>query len=185
MQMPTLIDDFMPEWDERERHEKLVAASPEQVDRALRSLRARDLPLTRILMGIRTLLAPRRPPADEPLFESLQRMGFTVLAEAPLEEVVLGVAGRFWRPRGDGIDPLDGPDAFRAYGRPGSVKATWNFALTREGAGTRVVTETRIAATDPEGRRKFGRYWRLVMPGSALIRRDMLRVLARRAREPR
>ncbi len=183
--MTALIDEFMPRWDERERHETVVEASPAQVDAALRDLRAGDLPLTRLLMGIRTLLAPRRPPTDEPLFEGIQRLGFTVLAEAPLEEVVLGVAGRFWRPRGDGIDPLDGPDAFRAYARPGSVRATWNFVLTPEGAATRVVTETRIAAVDDEGRRKFRLYWRLVMPGSALIRRDMLRVLARRAQERR
>jgi len=183
--MTTLIDEFMPRWDERERHKKVVDASPAQVDAALRGLRDGDLPLTRLLMGVRTLLAPRRPPRDGTLFEEVQRLGFTVLAEAPLEEVVLGVAGRFWRPRGDGIDPLDGPEAFRAYSRPGSVKATWNFLLVPEGAATRVVTETRIAATDAEGRRKFRLYWRIVMPGSALIRRDMLRVLARRAPEQR
>lgn len=180
-----LIDEFMPEWDQRERHTKVVQAPPARVEAALRDLRARDLPLTRLLMGIRTLLAPRRPPADGPLLDEILRMGFTVLAEAPRQEVVLGVAGRFWRPRADGIDPLDGPDAFRAYRRPGSVKATWNFVLAPEGAATRVTTETRIAATDEAGRRKFALYWRIVMPGSALIRRDMLRVLATRAREPR
>jgi hypothetical protein len=180
-----LIDDFMPRWDERERHEKLVQATPDRVDAALRALRGEDLPVTRVLMGIRTLFSKEKAPQGEPLVDAAQRMGFVLLAEAPLEEVVLGVAGRFWRPRGDGIDRLADTDGFRAYDRPGSVKATWNFHLAPEGGGTRVVTETRIAATDDEGRRKFGRYWRLVMPGSALIRREMLLALARRARERR
>jgi hypothetical protein len=180
-----LIDDFMPRWDERERHERLVPASPEQVDRALRDLRGSDLPLTRLLMGIRTLLAPGARPTREPLLETAQRLGFVVIAEVPLQEVVLGVAGRFWRPRADGIDALDGPDAFRAYDRPGSVRATWNFHLAPADGGTRVVTETRIVATDAVGRRKFRLYWRIVMPGSALIRRELLGALARRARERR
>lgn len=180
-----LIDDYMPRWDERERHERLVHASPGQVDGALRELRGTDLPLTRVLLGIRTLFAPHAAPTGEPLVESVQRLGFVVLAEEPLREVVLGVAGRFWRPRADGIDRLDGPDAFREYARPGSVKATWNFHLAPEDGGTRVVTETRIAAVDADARRKFGLYWRIVMPGSALIRREMLRALARRARERR
>jgi hypothetical protein len=180
-----LIDDFMPRWDERERHERFVHASPEQVDGALRDLRGSDLPLTRLLMGIRTLLAPGAAPTAEPLLKTIQQLGFVVLAEQPLEEMVLGVAGRFWRPRADGIDPLDGPEAFHAYARPGSVKATWNFHLAPEDGGTRVVTETRISAIDANARRKFGLYWRIVMPGSALIRRELLRALATRAGERR
>ena len=141
----------------------------------------RDLPLTRLLMGVRMVLARDRARADVPLFDAFVSMGFAVLADAPGEEVVLGVAGRPWRVRGDGLDAVAGPDDFRAYSRPGSVKAAINFALAPERGGTRLTTETRIAGTDEAGRRTFGRYWRIVMPGSALIRREFLRAAAGRA----
>jgi hypothetical protein len=97
---------------------------------------------------------------------------------------VLGVAGRPWRARGDGLDAVDGPEAFRAYDRPGSVRCAWDFVLTPSGSGTLLATETRIAGTDAAGTRTFRRYWRLVQPGSALIRRDILSAVARRATSP-
>ena len=105
-----------------------------------------------------------------------------LLDERPGEQVVLGAAGRFWRPRGDGIDRLGDPQEFRDYDRPGSVRAAWDFVLRPTAGGrTRLSTETRIAGTDADGTRVFRRYWRLVYPGSALIRLDILRAVARRA----
>jgi hypothetical protein len=51
----------------------------------------------------------------------------------------------------------------------------------RAGGGSTVVTETRIVCTDDEARRKFGWYWRLVGPFSALIRRIVLGQIKRSA----
>jgi hypothetical protein len=47
--------------------------------------------------------------------------------------------------------------------------------------GSRVGTETRIAATDDTARRRFGRYWRLIGPFSSITRREMLAAIRRRA----
>jgi hypothetical protein len=185
--MRRLIDAWMPSFDETEFHSREIAAPPPAVERALRTLTPADLRLTGLLMGVRTLpavLTGRRRPGPRPgvpLLDGVLRLGFVLLDERPGEQVVLGAAGRFWRPRGDGIDVLDGPDAFRAYDRPGSVRATWDFVIAPTAGGTRLSTETRIAGTDASGTRTFRRYWRLVMPGSALIRRDMLRAVATRA----
>jgi hypothetical protein len=44
-----------------------------------------------------------------------------------------------------------------------------------------VATETRIAATDSVAERRFGRYWRLIAPFSAITRREMLAAIKRRA----
>jgi hypothetical protein len=47
--------------------------------------------------------------------------------------------------------------------------------------GTLLTTETRIQATDDHARRSFRRYWLLIHPGSAAIRRAWLRAIRRRA----
>jgi hypothetical protein len=177
----SLIDDFLPTWDEAERHDTLVAASPARVEQALRELSARDLPLTRLLFAVRGALSPDKPDPGVPFLESLRKAGFITLAEAPGRELVLGVAGRPWALRADSLDPIESPGDFHAYARPNAVRAAMNFALQREGECTRLVTETRVQATDSAAQRTFRRYWRLVMPGSALIRREALRAVRARA----
>jgi hypothetical protein len=47
--------------------------------------------------------------------------------------------------------------------------------------GAELRTETRVLATDAASRQRFGRYWRLIRPGSALIRRTWLGAAKRRA----
>jgi hypothetical protein len=49
--------------------------------------------------------------------------------------------------------------------------------------GCWVSTETRIYATDSAARRRFGAYWSVVAPGSALIRRMWLRAIKARAEQ--
>ena len=184
--MHRLIDDWLPRYDENEVHSRTIAAEPAEVEAALRALEPGEMRLTSILMTIRSLPAilarSSRPRRSGPLLDGVRRLGFVVLAERPGEQFVLGVVGRPWRPRGDGLDALSGPEAFRAYDRPGSVRCAWDFVLEPDGPGrTRLSTETRIAGTDATGTRAFRRYWRLVHPGSALIRLDMLRAVAKRA----
>ena len=47
--------------------------------------------------------------------------------------------------------------------------------------GTFLSTETRVVATDARTRRAFAAYWFLIRPGSGAIRRELLRVVARRS----
>ena len=57
-----------------------------------------------------------------------------------------------------------------------------NFLVEDEGGGwTRVTTQTRVFATDLAATRRFATYWRVIYPGSALIRRMWLRAIKRRA----
>ena len=58
--------------------------------------------------------------------------------------------------------------------QPGYAKAAMSFLVRAEGTGSRLITETRIHTTDPASGRSFRRYWRLVRPGSGLIRRSWL-----------
>jgi hypothetical protein len=57
-----------------------------------------------------------------------------------------------------------------------------NFLVRPNGPrGSVVSTATRVFATDPEARRTFATYWRVIYPGSAIIRRSWLRAIRQRA----
>ena len=58
------------------------------------------------------------------------------------------------------------------------------FHLEFSRAGTVLSTETRVVATDPRTRRAFGAYWFIIRGSSSTIRREVLRVIARRAETP-
>lgn len=120
--------------------------------------------------------------ASEPMLSLFLRSGFILLAEEVGREIVLGVAGRFWTPV-QGMSPLapTTPEEFRAFSAPDHVKVAANFLVDGDGQNCRVTTETRIFAVDVRARKKFALYWRLIYPGSALIRRNWLRGIRRRA----
>src|SRR4051795_2046657 len=181
------LEEFLPEYDVNEIHSTRIAAPPDAVLAAVRALTPREVPLTGALMAIRTLpaiIVHRRLPAarhrglDHPLLDGLQRRGFAMLAERP-DELVLGAIGRFWKAEGE-ILRLSGDD-FVAFDEPGFAKAVMNVHVAAVSGGTVATTETRVRATDEAARRTFRRYWRIVMPGSALIRRAWLRAIRKRA----
>ena len=192
----TRLDDFVPEFQFVEIHERLIRATPERVDRALRTVPAEEIRLLRLLTWIRN---PRslwsrqpesilNPPATEPVLDIAKRSGFVVLAEEPGRELVLGTLVA--RPRGAHVsipdDPAETGRLFAALSAPGYAKAAMNFRIEPRPDGTcRLTTETRIFATDRDTARRFAVYWRLVHPGSALIRAMWLRAIAERAESGR
>jgi hypothetical protein len=186
------LDEFLPAYDVNEVHSTRVAAPPDRVMAAVREVTSREVPLVVVLMALRTLpamLLRRRPfrlrrDLGRPVLAQATRGGFVVLAERP-DELVLGLVGRFWTSDG-GVFGIEGGD-FVAFDAPGFAKAVMDFRAQGVDGGTVLTTETRIRGTDEEARRRFRRYWRVVMPGSALIRRAWLRAVRKRAErdEPR
>ena len=95
--------------------------------------------------------------------------------------MLLGVVGRFWRPDSGTLCGLTAEEIL-AFEREGFAKAMWNFTLERESDSvTRLATETRVLAYGRPARRRFRAYWFLVGPFSGLIRKEMLRLVKRRA----
>ena len=180
------LDEFLPEYDAREVHSTRVAASPREALAAARALPVREVPLLVALMALRglpaLLLRKRarlaRPALDEPLLNRFVAGGFVALDDRP-DELVFGAVGRFWTPDG-GVRRVGGHE-FVAFDEPGFAKAVVNFHVRAVGDGAELTTETRVLATDEAARRRFRRYWRVVMPGSAAIRRAWLRAIKRRA----
>lgn len=57
-----------------------------------------------------------------------------------------------------------------------------NFLVTPdEHGGSNIATETRVFANSDSARRRFAIYWRIIHPGSDIIRRMWLRAIKRRA----
>jgi len=149
------IDDLVPEYDAREVHSVALAVDPARaVEAALAVTVASDA-------IVATLLRLRGLRGTGTIGDSFARMGFEEL-ERNDHEVVFDASGMPWRPRG-GIRRFD--DAAL-----GSVRVATDFRSD----GARLTTETRVAAIDDAARRAFLRYWRVVGPFSALIRRRWL-----------
>lgn len=174
--MSALIDTLLPQWDVHEVHGIDVGASPERTWAALEQVTVRELPITRMLMGLRGLDARSRA-LDRTFMEAASFL--VPLAEAPSERVT-GMVGRPWWLRPARV-PIAGAADFAAFREPGWVRVATDFRVMAAAGGSRLETETRIQGTDPGARRRFARYWRIVGIGSALIRRDVLRAARRRA----
>jgi hypothetical protein len=181
------LDEFLPRWHYNEVHTTSVEASPARVMRAIREVTPREIRFFRGLVALRGLglRSGGLAAASRPILEGALRRGFLVLAEEADREIVLGVAGRFWRPMGETI-PVASSREFLDFDRPGCAKAAIDFRLEHEGGSrTRVTTETRILGIDAQARRWFGLYWSVVHPGSAFIRRMWLAAIKKRAESAR
>jgi hypothetical protein len=183
----TLLDNALPDYDVHERHARYVAAPPERVDEAVRAVTIGDMPLARLLFSIRAIPARltrrtgRPQPLDVPLLEEALRRGFGVLGEERGDELVVGMIGQPWKLVVGETRRFQGPEEFVAFAEPGFVKAAMNFRFEHDGSGTRLTTETRVLAMDPDTRRRFRRYWLVIRPGSGLTRRSWLRAAERHA----
>ncbi len=187
--MMSTLDTLLPVHVQRSAHEIVVAAPAPVVWEAMRRLTPGELSLTRTLMAIRGLPERllggdgrgRAGDADAPLVDQFLASGFAVLAEEAPYALAVGAVATPWRLRhGETYTPVDAQD-FASVARPGSVRMAMAFDLAETGAGTRLRTETRVQPTDAAAAAAFGRYWRVIRLGSALIRMDMLRAIRRRA----
>lgn len=181
----TQLDQFAPVYQFNEVHSIQVAASREQVYRAIKDVTADEIRLFRTLTWARRFGRPvpesiLNPPENTPILEVAMRTGFLLLAEEPKREIVIGAAVA--TPPGFRPKARPTPEQFKAVQQPGFALATMNFLVeeARPGVCT-VTTETRVYATDPSTQRRFAVYWRVIYPGSALIRRMWLQAVKRRA----
>lgn len=179
----TRLDKFMPVWQFHEFHTMNIAAPPARVFDAIKRVRADEILLFRTLTWIRRGGRPLPESVlnagdREPLLDIVTRTGFVWLADDPPRELAVGTV--IAAPRGTRGTLT--PDVFTRQLPPGFVLATMNFVVSPAGpAGSLVSTETRVFANSPSVRRLFAAYWRVIYPGSAIIRRMWLRAIERRA----
>ena len=182
---PGMLDRHLPDFRHREVHEITVEAGPDEVMRAVRELRGRDVALAAVLFALRSIparllrLPVRTADPDQRVVDTILKGGFTLLEESPFEMIV-GVVGRFWQPTGS-LVPLTGPSDFASWSQDGYAKGVMNFTVEPVADGhTRLRTETRVLPLGREAERKFRLYWLFVRPGSGLIRRIWLAAIKRK-----
>jgi hypothetical protein len=178
------LDELLPSPHFRERHSRRIAAPPAAVWDVLQELRIGDPALSRALMGVRLLparLAGRKDMLRMFSGRLLEEGPVPVLDADPQHAVVAGGVLQPWKLAGGEDPPELDATALQAFAEPGWVKVGFDLVLEPSHGGTRLTTETRVTATDPGTRARFGLYWLFIRAGSGLIRRDMLRAIARRA----
>jgi hypothetical protein len=152
----------MPSFDVGERHEAIIALPPEQaLRRALATPVAPDS-FVRLLLTLRGL----RPQGS--IEEFMVANGFLLFERTATSYVVGLFVGRSPVPVAD-------PGAWRAANVPRSLKIAADFRTEPVQGGSRLITETRVAATGVVPLLVFRLYWLMVGPFSALIRRRWLR----------
>lgn len=179
----SLLDEIEPAWHVHEYHETLVNAPASVVYESALALPVDASTLMQVLMGLRGLPARlmghlRKKLREKSLIKAMQAQGFARLGERPGEEIVLGLAGRFWEAAPPGVR-LNGREDFVNYREAGSARASINLRVEPlDGGQVRLSTETRVRCFGSAGR-EFKLHWALIGPFSAWIRRDWLRLIRR------
>jgi uncharacterized protein DUF6544 len=188
-----LINRFLPTYAIRQVDRVAVAAGPELAWRFVRDVDLYQVGLARWLFALRLLpesLIARLAGRPSPVAPTARiddftapGLGFQILAEQPGREIVVGAVGRFWQPRIDFVSVT--PTAFAGFAEPGFGKVAWSLAVVeREAGGAWITVDLRVAFTDSAARARFRPYWALVGRFSHAIRRDLLRLCARRLGTP-
>lgn len=175
--MVTTLADALPAAEFTEFHDIIIDAPSARVWAALAATTWSDLWLTRPLVLLRGL----RPSGTGTTRGLLDGGPVVPLYLEPGRYAAGGRIARPWKPRpelGPAVETLDDLAA--------PVSGSWlkygmDFRLhDLPGGRTRLSTFTLCQPTDEAARRAFGRYWLLIRPFSGLIRRDILRAVARR-----
>jgi hypothetical protein len=182
----TRLDDIMPEYQFSERHTVRTLARPEQLMEATRAATWGDLKSLNTLMKVRGAVL-REPFRDTGYFSPNRRVldAFTAsgyVTDSSEHEFVMFGAVNMREKRGAGVHSAQ---EFVDYREQGAIKTAFDFNAEDAGGGwCTLTTETRMMVYD-DSTRGPAIYWRLIVPGSGLLRREWLAGIRRRAESGR
>jgi hypothetical protein len=177
----TLLDDIMPEYQFSERHSARIHARPEQVMQAIRQSTFGDMKSLGTLLKIRGAALRIHDTGglweDKRILDAFSASGY--LSGGSENEIVMFGGRNVRANRGLGVRTVQ---EFADYREQGAVKMAFDFNVEDAGGGWSTISaETRVVALDDLTRRGMGRYWRLIVPGSGLLRLQWLEGIKKRA----
>ena len=177
----TVLDDIMPEYQFFERHSARIHARPEQVMQAVRQSTFGDMKSLVTLLKIRGAALGAHDTGnflqDKRVLDAFSESGY--LSGGSEHEIVMSGV---WNARQNRRPDVRTLQEVAAYREQGAVKMAYDFNVEDAGGGwSTLSTETRVLALDDFTSRGMGRYWRLIVPGSGLLRRQWLDGIRKRA----
>jgi len=183
-QAKTRLDQILPEYQFWERHTARVHARPEQVMQAVRQSTFADLKSLNTLLKIRAaalrIHESGQLPQDKRMFDAFSAPGM-LQDSSEHETLICWIASM----RAKGLAPVRTLQEFADYTEQSAIKMAFNFTAEDAGGGwSTLTTETRVLALSESNRRGMARYWRFIVPGSGLLRREWLDGIRKRAEGP-
>ena len=177
----TLLDDIMPEYQFSERHSARIHAPPEQVMQAVRESTFGDMKSLVTLLKIRGAVLRIHDTGgflqDKRVLDAFSASGY--LSGGSEHEIVMCGGANVRAKRRLEARTLQ---EFADDREQGGVKIAYDFNVEDAGGGWSTISaETRVVALDDFTRRGMGRYWRLIVPGSGLLRLQWLEGIKKRA----
>ena len=187
-----LVDEFLPAYDVSDAVATVVHADVATTWDALMQVDLLEVGRTRPMVGflgalralpeiVSHLLHGESPPQASrqlrlrdtttiPLGEG----GWVLLGERPLNELALGLVGKFWRPVIEYAEVS--PESFRDFAEPGYAKTVYSLSVrSLDEQRTLLSGLMRTATTDEQARKWFRRYWTLgVGSGAHIVVRGVL-----------
>ena len=184
------IDTLLPDFAFNEFHEVRVNASPERVKQLLQVTGVKDIAAARWLMKIRGIADEDVDLSDRASHnivgsDTISAPDFNFFVVAPDEWITVMIlksviiTNNSNQPAPPEISRLE---EFTSFDTPGYVKVAVNFRFISTGNNETVLTtETRNKGITAHDNRVFGYYWKIIYPGSAIIRRVWLDTIKKKA----
>lgn len=170
------LDDWMADPAVRSRHRRRAAAPAAGLWAAATELRLSD---TRTLGHLVRWRIPGTPP-DQTFRGLLAEYPFVVLDEGERWSLS-GLCGRIWTLSRD-YPRLSGPEAFRTWAEPGTVRVLFAHWVEQDGPGaSAIVSEARIQPVDRAAEVRLRSLWLVVGVFERLIGVESLELAVARA----
>jgi hypothetical protein len=169
------LDDWLANPAVRTRHHRRSSADAERLWAAAGSVSLSDArTLSRLVRwripGLRT---------DQTFREMLANYPFCLLAEGE-QWSMSGLCGRIWTLQRD-YPRLEGPDDFRAWDEPGTVRVLFAHWVVPDGDGSSIVSEARVAPVDRRAALRLRSLWVVIGVFERLIGGEALALAAEHA----
>jgi hypothetical protein len=170
------LDAWLPDPAVRTVHRRSARAGIDDVWDAATRVRLND---TRTLGRLVRWRIPGLP-ADLAYHDLFRDYPFTVLEE-DRQVVLSGLCGRIWTLARD-YPRLDGPEAFRSWDEPGTVRVAFAHWVREDGDGrAELISEARVEPVDRHAAMRLRALWTVIGRFERLVGAEPLALAARRA----